>query len=165
MEVHQHHPGKAQNTPQRFVIAEFVVVVDKVRQQHAEEGPGGIHDGAVHPGRVGQADIKEGVLEGGLGQSEDRELAKLRGREPANRFSLGQGKKQQQRAGKQKTVSGKDDFGGDIIGRDLKEFVATFNGRVRASPKQTAERGAGIGHISTGKDGRGQSSIHDKSHK
>ena len=54
-------------------------MVDKVRQQHAEEGPGGIHDGAVHPGRVGQADIKEGVLEGGLGQSEDRELAKLRG--------------------------------------------------------------------------------------
>ena len=130
MEVHQHHAGKAQNTAQRFVIAEFVVVVDKVRQQHAEEGPGGIHDRAVHPGGVSKADIKEGVLDGGLGQPEDRELTKLRGCEPANRFTLGQGKEQQQRTGKQKTVSGKDDFGRNIIGRDLEEFVAAFNGRV-----------------------------------
>ena len=69
-----------------------------------------VHDRAINARGVCQPDIKEGVLNGGLRQSQDRKLAKLRGREPGDGFTLCQRKQQQQCSGKQKTVSGKDDF-------------------------------------------------------
>ena len=62
VEVHHHHPGKTENTAQRLVIAELIVLVDEVRQQHAEEGPGGVHNRPFHPGGEGQTDVEEDVL-------------------------------------------------------------------------------------------------------
>ena len=44
-------------------VVEPVVVINEVRQQHAEEGAGGIQDGAFDAGGVGQADVEEHVLQ------------------------------------------------------------------------------------------------------
>ncbi|MNR17774.1 hypothetical protein D3C85_1344570 [compost metagenome] len=119
VEVHQHHTCKTENTADGFVIAKLVVLIDKVRQQHAEEGPGRVHDRAFDAGRIRKADIEERVLDGGLCQTQQRQLSKLPWREPGNGFALGQRKHQQQHTSEKKTIPGEDHFRRNIVGGNL----------------------------------------------
>ncbi len=43
-DVHHHDARKAQNTAERFVVAQSVVLINKVRQQYAEECACRVHD-------------------------------------------------------------------------------------------------------------------------
>ena len=77
--VHQHHAGKTENAADGFVVAQPVILIDKVRQQDAEEGAGGVHNRALHAGGKRQANVEENVLDGRLRDAQYRQLAALTG--------------------------------------------------------------------------------------
>ncbi len=91
IEVHDHHPGKTEDTTEGFVVADLVVLINKVRQHDAKEGGGRVHDRPFGTRRVSETDIKERVLDSRLRQAQYRQLSKLPRAESTNWLALGKG--------------------------------------------------------------------------
>jgi len=96
VEIDQHDAGKADQTAEYLVDTQAIVVVDEVRQQHAEKGAGGVHDRAEPPVQaadhqaVGQGDQTVGrgeeVQPGAGANAEDLTVEHVR--EPRQRVPV-----------------------------------------------------------------------------
>ena len=145
-EIHQHHPGKADQAADELPAAELFLPVEQAGDKNADKNIGGHHNGDLDPRGVGAADIKEGVLNDGLEHGQHADFGKgaflrqqqLSAQEAAQQH--GQYPRQS------KAGPGKEDQGGDMVRPDLEQAVANLDHRRGAAPEQIGKQRQGHHH-------------------
>ena len=135
-QVHDHHARKADEAAQDLFPGQLLLPQDQGGDQDGKEGAGGRGDGALEARRLGEADIKEGVLDHRLhhGQGQDHAAgAALGPQHPAAQEAAHQNG---QHAGQEKADARKEDLAHDLAAAHLKELIAQLDAGGGAAPEQ-----------------------------
>ena len=137
------HARKADQTAQQLSRRELLLPENKRGDQQGKKGAGGRNDGALVARRVGQADIKEGILNDRLhhGKGQDHPAgAALRQQEPAAQKTAdqdGQGSREG------KAYPGEENLAQGIFPGDGKILIAELDAGRCAAPEQIGRNGGG----------------------
>jgi hypothetical protein len=110
-----------------------------MRQDHAEEDAGGVHDRRLHAAGVGQADIEEDVLDRGLGQAQQGDLTYLTSVQREDGLLHRRRHDQQDRARQGEAPAGEQHLAGNVAGSDMQQGIAVLDGRIGAAPQDAAQ--------------------------
>ncbi|VTR69940.1 hypothetical protein DESC_780129 [Desulfosarcina cetonica] len=140
MHVYQENPQKPDNQTGALAHGERIILEPQVGEKGEEKRTGPVDDGGFHPGGVGKADIKQGVLQAGLQQAGEQYGAIVTRAGKPDRLPADPKTGQDHQAGQAKPVCRKKKLAaGAVLNRQQRK--TEFDHGKSAAPEQRANQG------------------------